>query len=49
MQEKTDEKIQQTRRMDMEFIKTVYPDAEIIDSFMPESAPQKNAIPATNK
>ena len=42
MQGKTDEEIQQIRAMDMEFIKTVYPDAEIIDSFLPESAP-KNA------
>ncbi len=40
MQGKTDEEIQQIRAMDMEFIKTVYPDAEIIDSFLPESAPK---------
>lgn len=42
MQGQTDEEIQQARQRDMEFIKTVYPDAEIIDSFLPESAP-KNA------
>lgn len=42
MQGKTDEEIQQIRAMDMEFIKTVYHDAEIIDSFMPESVPQNS-------
>ena len=34
MQGQTDEEIQQARQRDMEFIKTVYPDAEIIDSFL---------------
>lgn len=42
MQGQTDEEIQQARQRDIEFIKTVYPDAEIIDSFMSGSAP-KNA------
>lgn len=42
MQGKTDEEIRQTIQMDTEFIKTVYPDAEIIDSFMPESAPKNS-------
>ena len=40
MQGKTDEEIKQVRDMDIEFIKTVYPDAEIIDSFMPGNAPK---------
>ncbi len=32
MQGKTDEEIKRVRDTDIEFIKTVYPDAEIIDS-----------------
>lgn len=48
MQGKTDEEIRQTRAMDIEFIKTIYPDAEIIDSFLPESAP-KNSRAAVYK
>lgn len=42
MQGKTDEEIRQTRAKDIAFIRTIYPDAEIIDSFMPESAPKNS-------
>ena len=39
MQGKTDEEIKRVRDMDIEFIKTVYPDAEINDSFFPGTEP----------
>ncbi len=42
MQGKTDEEIKRVRDTDIEFIKTVYPDAEIIDSFIPENAPKNS-------
>ena len=40
MQGKTDEEIKRVRDMDIEFNKTVYPEAEINDTFMPGTEPK---------
>ena len=42
MQGKTDEEIKRVRDTDIELIKTVYPDAEIIDSFISENPPKNS-------